>query len=383
MADSTPTTGPWWRNDAVVTATLVAIAALGFTVTHFINKSYQRHEDALARRWYQRGETDLSANNPQAAVADFRTAIIYSHDNGQYRLRLAEALAANDDTQQAIAYFTNLWEQQPGSGPLNLYLARLYARSHQPRPATQHYNAAIYGVWSGDPIAERRRARIEYIDFLQQQNLKPQAQAEAVALTASVPLDDIAARFQAAALLLRTGDLTRALSEYLALVKNDPATAYLGAGQAAYQLQQMRSAARYLQSALQHGATDPQAKVLLQNAQAVINSDPNQRHLTAAERSDRIYSAYDRAGERLRQCAAQRHEQLETIPTTTGLQQLYAEWQGAAPKVKKAARDSDLRDSIMDLVFRAEQTAAGQCGDPPASSPDWALLVLSRQGGQP
>jgi Flp pilus assembly protein TadD len=375
-----PSPAPWWRNDAVITATLIVIAALGFVVTHFINKSYQRREDALARRWYQRGEADLSSGRPNDAAAAFRTAIIYSRDNPQYRLRLAEALAADNDIPQAIAYFTTLWEQQPGSGPLNLELARLYARSRQPRLATQHYNAAIYGVWPSDPILERRKARVEYIDFLQEQQQPAQARAEAVALAASVPTGDTAGHLQAADLLLSTGDPDHALAEYLAVQKVAPAEAFLGAGKAAFQLGQMQSAARYLQLAQQRGSNDVEGKTLLQNAQLVINADPSQHRIGPSKRADRVSAAYQRAGQRLQQCAAQKNQQLETTdPFATELQKLYAEWSSAGPDVKKAGHDSDVRDSLMDLVLRIEQTTAHDCGNPSVGTADWALLALDRE----
>jgi tetratricopeptide (TPR) repeat protein len=383
MTEPAPT--PWWRNDAVVTATLVAIAGLGFTVTHFINKAYERREDAFARRWYQRGDEDLTAGKPQDAVADFRTALMYSRDNPHYRLRLAEALAANDDTSQAIAYFLNLWEKQPGSGPLNLQLARLYARLHQARAATQHYNAAIYGIWPGNPIIERRQARVEYIAFLQQENLNARAQAEAVALAASVPPDDLEGHLQAADLLLKTGDPTRAFAEYTALLRHAPAQAAFGAGQSAYQMGEMHSAVKYLQAALQHGSTAPQAKSLLLNAQKVVNADPDQRHISSSERGERTSAAYDQAGDRLQECAMFRNQVLEANPPISDLQKLYTQWTSLSASVRKAGRDSDIRDSIMDLVFRVEDITAQQCSEPAAGSPDWALLTLyrEREGGHP
>src|SRR4051794_11930212 len=107
---------PWWRRDSMVFAALLLLSAVGFAVTLSVSNSYKHREDALARRWFRLGQTDLDAGRTQAAVNDLRTALLYARDNPQYRLRLAQALAANNQSDQAVAYFLNLWEEQPGNG---------------------------------------------------------------------------------------------------------------------------------------------------------------------------------------------------------------------------------------------------------------------------
>ena len=370
---------PWWRNDAVIFAALVVVAAIGFGITYTLTSTYTRREDSLARHWYQLGDADLAAGNPKLAVADFRTALLYSRDNPDFRLRLAEALAANNDIQQAIAYFLNLWDEQPGNGLYNLELARLYARDNQPRKATQFYNAAIFGVWPDDPIAHRRQARVEYIKFLLNQHQQAEAQAAALALAASTSASDVDGRLQAANLLLTTGDADHALAEYTALLKADPAQASFGAGRAAFQLGQFRSAAEHLRTAVAKGISDPLARNLLAQAGQVINFDPYERHISPEERAKRVLTAYVQAGDRLQQCGAVKQQQLAVIPPLTDMQQLYAEWMKSEPTLGALVRNPDLRDSIMDLVFRIENTTAYQCGEP-SSGNDWALLMLARNG---
>lgn len=377
MSELPPT--PWWRNDAVIFAALVLIAAMAFGTTYAITKSYARREDSLARHWYALGESDLKSNQPKQAVADFRTALLYSRDNPQFRLRLAQALAANSDVPQAIAYFLNLWEEQPGSGLYNLELARLYARDNDPRKAAQFYNAAIYGIWPDNPVARRRAARIEYIKFLIAEHQQAQADAEALALAASVPPVDIEGRLQAADMLVTTGDTDHALAEFSALLKSAPAEAAFGAGRAAFQLGQFRSAAQYLHEAVEKGNKNPLAPVLLARAQQVLDLDPWERHISAEERAKRVTTAYVQAGDRLQQCAAIKQQQLAVIPPTTDMQQLYAEWLRTSVDARKLTRDPDFRDSVMDLVFRVENTTALQCGEP-VVGPDWALLILGRNG---
>lgn len=379
MSDALPASGPWWRNDAVTFGALVLIAAAGFGATYAITKSYARRQDSLSRRSSQMGEADLAAGKPEAAISDFRTALLYSRDNPQFRLRLAQALAANNNTQQAIAYFLNLWEEQPGSGPINLELARLYARQPQARKAAQYYNNAIYGVWQGDAVVRRHQARIEYIQFLMRQKQPAQAQAEAIALSASIPPNDTAGRLEAADLLLGIGNPQQALQQYTDLLKADPAKASLGAGKAAFQLGWFRTASVHLRAAIAHGLEDPTAKTMLDQAEMVLNLDPSQRHLSASEAAKRVSTAYVQAGARLQSCASQKQEQLEVIPAITGLQLLYDDWKKYDSQIRRLPRDSDLRDNVMDLVQRIENDTEQECGAP-TSGPDWALLMLSRYG---
>src|SRR4051794_23762265 len=107
---------PWWRNDASVIAALVALAAIALSLTFLYTHSFQKREQMLAQRWFERGQQSLNQGNPQTAIVAFRTAMLYQPDGPNYQVRLAQALAANGNADQAIAYFLNLWEGQPGNG---------------------------------------------------------------------------------------------------------------------------------------------------------------------------------------------------------------------------------------------------------------------------
>ncbi len=368
---------PWWRKDASVFAALIALGVVAFSLTYVISKTYARRQDSLARHWLRQGTDDLQAGQSARAVIDLRTALLYSHDNPNYRLRLAQALAANHQTSQAIAYFLNLWEEQPGNGLYNLELARLYSRENDARQASRYYNGAIYGAWETDPAASRRQARSEYIRFLLDHKSTTQAQAEAIILTSGVVPSDIPARFLAADTLLETGEYDRALDEYASLMKNDVARAAFGAGQAAFRSGRFQSAVKYFTVANENHFSDPNIQSLLQRSRLVLDSDPDRRRLSAAERAKRVADAFDTAGDRLQTCAGILNQPLQAEPPSTGLQKLYDEWSAANPGVstRKLRKDPDLRDSTMDLVSRVEQTTAQLCGPP--SGKDWALLMLA------
>ena len=378
MQEAAPS--PWWQKDASVFAALIIVAALGFTVTYFFSKAYGRRQDSLARRSLHEADTNLHSGNTTQAVSDYRTALLYSHDNPVYRLRLARALAANGETSQAIAYFLNLLDEQPGNGLYNLELARLYSRQGDARKAALYYNGAIYGAWEENPAAARRGARTEFIQFLLSHNSKTQAQAEAMILAAGVQPTDIPERMLAARILLDTGEYDRAMDEYVALMKADPATAALGAGRAAFASGRFQSATKYLAIALNRDSNNQDARNLLQKSKSVTDADPNRRRLSSAERARRVAEAYRIAGNRLISCAESKKLPLNILSPNNTIQSLYNEW-GVAESdanLRKLADDPDLRDTIMDLAGRIEQATAQQCGDP--TGPDWALLMLARYG---
>lgn len=371
---------PWWRKDASIVIALAALAAISFLITFVFTRSYHRREQALAQRWFQRGELNLRQGKPQEAIVDLRTAMLYEPDGPQFRLRLAQALAASNQTPQAIAYFLNLWEGQPGNGLYNLELARLYARSGDTRRANQFYNSAIYGAWDENPAEARRRSRLEYITFLLANNSRTQAQAEAITLAAAVQPTDVPARFLAADILMKTGEYERAFDGYTSLLRNDPVRASTGAAEAALQLGRFRSAATYLQQAIGKDNRNLALTQQLQQAKQVLEMDPVQHRLTAAERARRVISAYDISGVRLQQCAAIKNQALLATPPTTDMQRLYDEWEalGPEPDPKRLAADPESRDGIMNLVGRIEETTNQQCGTPTGA--DWALLMLGRFG---
>ena len=53
---------------------------------------YHAQQASLGNRWFTRGTADLKERHFERAVSDFRTALLYSRDNYDYQLNLAEAL---------------------------------------------------------------------------------------------------------------------------------------------------------------------------------------------------------------------------------------------------------------------------------------------------
>jgi hypothetical protein len=65
----------------------------------------------------------------------------------RHELLLAQALGDAGHTEESYNYFLGLWETQPGSGFINLRLARLAAKKNDMQAAINYYRAAIYGIF--------------------------------------------------------------------------------------------------------------------------------------------------------------------------------------------------------------------------------------------
>ncbi len=148
------------RRAPFILASLLVVAVLAFAGVNRLVTRFHEQEKALARHLYERGIRAQGANNPDAAISDFRAALSYGHDNSQYQLSLARALRDTGRTAEAETYLISLWERAPQEGPVNLALGRLFAREQQFDKSVQYYHNAIYGFWSNDADVKRRDTAI-------------------------------------------------------------------------------------------------------------------------------------------------------------------------------------------------------------------------------
>jgi tetratricopeptide (TPR) repeat protein len=176
-----------------------------FLATSFAVKAFRAKEREVAQKWYTSGERELTSGRPEAALEDFRSALVYSRSDSHIELRLAHTLAAAGHFPEARAYLLSLWEREPGSGTVNLELARLEAHSGSASQAVQYYHNAVDGQWEENPAEHRRQARLELADFLLKAGQEAQAQAELIALAADLPRDP-ALETQVGGLLLNAGE---------------------------------------------------------------------------------------------------------------------------------------------------------------------------------
>ncbi len=250
------------RRQPVTLALLAMLAVIMFLAVTGLSRAYHAQRESLGNRWFTRGVADLNAKRFDDAVKDFRGALLYSRDNYDYQLNLAEALIGLRRTGEAYAYLLNLWEREPEDGVVNLELARIAAQRSQTEQAVRYYHDAVYAAWPADQNAERRDARLELIELLLRNNEKAEAQAELIALAENGG-DNPVQQEHLGELFVRAQDYEHALAAYRESLKgerrNPPALA--GAGYAAFQLGRYPVAQRYLQAAVAGNPDDARAQV--------------------------------------------------------------------------------------------------------------------------
>lgn len=385
---------------AVLVVLLVAAMAAFAAVSHLVTR-FTLNQQARARKLYARGLADQNAGDLNAAVDDFRAALTGDPSNSQYQLALGRALRDTGDPrrlEEAKAYLQDLWQRAPEDGTINLALARVAARRGSIEDAFRYYHNAMYGVWNSDSEANRRKARLELIEFLLQKDARVAAQPELMALVTTLPPNP-ELHLQAARLFEQDQDYANALSQYEQILRTDRGNsqAMAGAGEAAFHLGKYRTAEEYLRMAVSASQEDANSRRLLDSASLILSTDPFIRRISDAERNRRIKDAWITAGERLRACAqavnggtqgstaqslsTQRSstpQSANTPPAPDSLNALEAEldeMKADIPRLRSSA-ETDLPDAIMDLVFNIEQQTAAECGDPQGA--DLALLLTSR-----
>jgi tetratricopeptide (TPR) repeat protein len=376
------------RREPVMLALLSALAVVFFVAVTALSHIYHAQQSSLGNRWFTRGVTDLKQGHFDRAVTEFRAALLYSRDDYDYQLNLAEALIGVKRSAEASSYLVNLWEREPENGLVNLELARIAAQKQETEPALRYYHNAIYAAWPGDQQVQRRDTRLELIEYLLNIGAKPQAQAELIALAANLE-DDPAQQARVAILFLQVQDYEHALAEYRLSLRAQPheATALAGAGAAAFQLGNYSAAERYLQAAVSANPNDAQSAARLKTATLVMRMDPFQRQVSMARRSQIVLEAFAAAGERLKACttaagpdAAPAIASAPSSSAQSGLSQsgLAGDWAKLKPQITERGlqRDPDLVEKAMELVFNIERLTSVSCG--PATGTDAALLLIAK-----
>ncbi len=366
--------GLYWTREPVILAVLSVLTIGFFLAVSGLSRTYHTQQQSLANRWFTRGVADLKEQRFDRAVIEFRAALLYSRGNYDYQLNLAEALLGLHRTSEAGAYLSNLREQQPENGLVNLELARIAAQEGDTETALRYYHNATYAAWPSDQEVQRRNARLELIEFLLRSNANAQAQSELIALAANLG-DDPTQQARVGNLFLRVHDYEHALAEYSLSLKSqrDNPPALAGAGLAAFELRQYDLAQRYLEAAVDADPGDAQSASRLKSAELVLQMDPFRRRLPASQRDRIVMQAFASAGQRLKNCGLEGVAGAPAAP-----QSLAATWTKMKPQITERGlrRDPDLVEDAMELVFHIERESKIKCGDP--NGTDLALLLISK-----
>jgi len=377
------------RSGTMILLVLTVAATLAFAAVSHLVTRYTLNQQARGRKLYAVGLTAAQSGHYDDAIAAFRAALTCDPANSQYQLSLARALRDSNDPrrlEEAESYLIALWQRTPQDAAVNLALARVAGHRGSVEDATRYYHNAMYGVWNSAPDANRNRARVELIQFLLKEGARAQADSELIALSTALPPDP-EQQLQAARLFEQAGDYTSALARYEDVIHTAPlnTAALAGAGETAYRSGNYALAQHFLRLAVSANPDDANSRYLLASAETVLKANPFGSHISDVERNRRIAAAYTQAELRLTNCAAQAHVDLKTAAPIAAnypaspLPILQTRWLATRPDLARlhSPAETDLPDTIMDVVFQIEQQTANICGSPQGL--DEALLLISQK----
>jgi tetratricopeptide (TPR) repeat protein len=415
----------WTIRDWRPLLTLALVIVLGFSFTRLVVNLYNQKESALAAEYYAAGMRAMEAQHAAEAVDAFETALVYSRDNFQYRLRLTDALVASGATGEAEAQLRAFWEQRPEDAQVNLKLARLAAKQQRADDALRYFQNAIEGVWPerSDPVPQRIEARFEEAEWLIELERQEQAGAALLALAAVLP-ESSPEQERLAELLLRNGDAGQALKVFETALKYDRAerrnvtgnitmggssqrlehgpkavvseqeawsaryrAALLGAAKASFATADYTLARRYLEELKPETAESQELRLELERVEAL---DPFARSATGRIRTQRTVAAFRIAVLRLAGCGVP-FAQAMSGRVKSGNTADPAQWSGFAKWAEQLAPmmserrlrgEDDVIESAMRFAFQAEMAAQKDCGKPTLNDEALLLLARERMGGK-
>ena len=373
-----------YSREAVLFGCIVLLVLFVLT-TAAISRMYHKKIHVLADNWFAEGETSFQAADVQSALIDYRNALVYSPGNAKFQFHLAQALAAVGRGDEGRSYLLNLLSESPGSGEVNLALARIAAHKGVTSEATRYYHAAIYGEWENDPIAMRWQVRRELSEYLLDRGEARQAVPEIIALADNTPADDPERREIVGNLLLRAKLWPRALDSFQSLVfaNNQDPDALLGAAISAFELDQYDLALDYFDRLPQQKREAPDIVEMYQTARQVNAVNPFVAGLSREEKARRAADALSLAGKRLQACAGQEGQSLSLTPPQTPLEKTFADSKEleARGSLQYIEKHPETIEDVMAHVFEMENAAADACGEP--QDADRALWLLGRSRGVP
>ena len=375
--------------ELVLLLCVLALVAM-FALTALFSRLYHRKVHTLADAMFAQGEADEQAAQQmdgqaraaqfKLALTDYRNALAYNPSNPLFQFHLAKALSAAGRGEEARSYLLNLLSESPGSGEVNLELARVAARNNSMADAMRYYQGAIYGEWDADPIGMRWRVRRELCEFLLSRGAVKQAAPEVIALAQNTPADDPARLKIVAEMLLRTQQWNRALDAYHTLLAADPndEDSRAGAGLAAFELGQYMTAMQDFDRLPRERREQPDLANRFELTRQILAADPFLSGLSSEARAQRAANALALAQTRAETCARQTGQSLEQTPPQTDLQRLYQQSEETQKDwtLRYLQRFPDRLDAAMAYVFSVENAVAAACGEPQGD--DRALWLLGR-----
>jgi tetratricopeptide (TPR) repeat protein len=203
----------------VVVALVLALVA---TVTASLTSFYKHARASRAAAEYARGQELASAGKLDEALAHLRESLALERGRREYQLGLATLLLSAGRIDEADAYLRGVLRADPVSGRANVLGAQVARARGDARTAQEFYLRAVHGVWPAERVADRRRARIEFVQFLLDRGERERAAAELVEMRSMLPPDAPVLRLTIARLFVAAGDRAAAARDLRELTDTHP-----------------------------------------------------------------------------------------------------------------------------------------------------------------
>ncbi|MDR3763793.1 MAG: hypothetical protein P4M01_06820 [Acidobacteriota bacterium] len=373
----------WTIRDWRPLLALALAIALGFSFTRLVVGGYNQVKEAMALRYSTRGSQALAQHKGMEAVRAYESALVYDHDNVEFRLKLTDALLAAGAANTARSQLRDYRELHPEDALVNLKLARIEARAGRSEDALLYYRDAISGAWPDHEHGDLQKidTELEVADYLARLGRSDEAEGVLARLSDSLPAGS-PEQIKLAGVFLKNGDLEHARQIYQMLMGRDPGDEPAVVGAARVELAEGKYlAARKLVDAIAKPSAEARAlQSQLARAEAL---DPFAKGGNSKIRAARTIAVYQVALRRLAGCGAPFAMQMTG---TRGTARDASEWAGFARWAEQLqpvmnerrlrGRD-DVIESAMRFAFQAEAAAQKDCAA--ASLDDEALNLLARQ----
>jgi len=349
----------------------LAIAVL-FAVDTFLARTDRMESEVEAQRLFAQGQEFMRQSTYKPAIDRINDALAIERGNRVYLLALAQAQLANGQSSDAETTLREILNSDSTDGLANLVMGRALVKEQRFPEATSYFHRAIYGHWKVDAQGNRRRARLELIDLLAQQNSKEELLSELLPMQAQNQTpQDLNTRMHLAELFQVAGSPARAADIFRNIIHEAPANAaaYKGLGEAEFSEGDYRAAQRDFQAFLRASPNDAAGLHWLDLCNQLLELDPTVRGLGAPERYRRSAALVELAQKNFSLCVNQN--------ASPEAQALLAKAATALKVHVNAMRESEVSDADLDLAVQLWQARKKECRMP--APPDSALsLIMAR-----
>src|SRR3954453_9073098 len=174
-----------FRSTGLVSGLLLGM----FALTGFCTSVYKHQRTSLGQKHYTGGRRLEGAGQLDAAIEEYRKALIFAPDDADYRISFVSALIGAGRFEEAESHIEQLLQGDPPHGVLNRMRAHLAERQKRSAAAIEYYQRPVYEYWPPDKLPERATARWELIKLLEKAGRREEAIGELMTLYAntSVP----------------------------------------------------------------------------------------------------------------------------------------------------------------------------------------------------